>query len=53
VNSDGGYAWIAMDNLQLTGAVVSGEAPEPGTWSTLALSLAGIGFITRRQARRC
>jgi hypothetical protein len=49
-NSGNSYSWMAMDNLQLTGAVVSAaQTPEPGTWSMLALSLAGIVFGVRKR----
>lgn len=36
-DNDGSYGWIAMDRIELTGAAAPAEAPEPGTWSMLAL----------------
>jgi hypothetical protein len=50
-DSNSGYSWIAMDNLQLTGAAVSAEAPEPGTGSMIVLCLAGAGFVVRKRAQ--
>jgi hypothetical protein len=47
--SEAGYAWIAMDDLEMTGAAVSANAPEPGTWSMLALSLVAIVFAVRKR----
>jgi hypothetical protein len=49
-NNGSSYSWMAMDNLQLTGAAVS-ETPEPATWSLMALSIAGIALGVRRRQK--
>ncbi len=45
-----GVVWPTLNDLTLGAAASQApEVPEPGTWATVCLSLAGLGFAARRR----
>ena len=60
LNGTYGFNLGSMGSLQTTGSLVnrtwifghSGAVPEPGTWLTMLLGFAAIGFALRRQRKR-
>lgn len=40
---------VGIDNVQITGATLTGAVPEPATWAMMLLGFGGISFATRRK----